>query len=78
MIATGANTTSATTSATTVADSTSGARASSRFHRAWNAAAPSASARADVGMRRRYAHPRMRAVVFDFNATLSDDEPVSA
>src|SRR5205085_8514292 len=76
--ATGANTTSAVTSATATAASTSGARASSRFQSAWNHAAASAKTSADVGMGRRYALARMRAVVFDFNGTLSNDEPVLA
>ena len=69
-------------SATAVADSMSGARARSRFHTAWSTAAASANASAMAGMRRRYAHARMtstpQAVVFDFNGTLSDDEPVLA
>src|SRR3954463_8946537 len=78
--ATGAKTTTAVTSATAVAASTSGAFASNRFHSAWNTAAARAKARAAGGMRRRYARTRMppRAVAFDFNGTLSDDEAVLA
>ena len=75
---TGAKTTSAVTSATTVAASVSFARARSRFHRAWKHAAARAKASAVAGTRPRYALARMsvRAVVFDFNGTLSDDEPI--
>ena len=74
--ATGANTSTAVSSATTVAASTSGARASSRFQSAWKTAAASANASAVAGMCRRYPRGQMQALVFDFNGTLSDDEPV--
>src|SRR5437868_7397653 len=76
---TGAKTTSAVTSATAVAASMSRARASRMFQSAWTNAAASARRSAVVGMCRSYAPARMfKAVVFDFNGTLSDDEPVLA
>src|SRR5213079_2594048 len=73
-----ANTTSAVKSATAVAARGSRARASRTFHRACTNAAASASSRADVGIRQHYDPEPMptRALVFDFNGTLSDDEPI--
>src|SRR5690349_3960582 len=72
-----AKTTSATTSATAVAARGSRARASRTFHTACTSAAPRARRSADVGMCGHYdARPMPSAIVFDFNGTLSDDEPV--
>src|SRR5690348_7655442 len=72
-----AKTTSATSSATAVAARGSRARASNTFHTACTSAAPRASRSADVGMCGHYdARPMPSAIVFDFNGTLSDDEPV--
>src|SRR4051812_9696806 len=73
-----AKTASAMSRATAVAACGSRARASSTFQSACTNAAVSASSRADVGIRQHYdAHPMAtRALIFDFNGTLSDDEPI--
>ena len=73
-----ANTTSAVSSATAVAACGSRARASSTFHTACTRAAVSASSNAVVVIRQHYdLHPvATRALIFDFNGTLSDDEPI--
>src|SRR5581483_6298194 len=73
-----AKTSSATSSATAVAARGSFARASRMFHVACTSAAPRASSSADVGMCAHYdARPMPpEAIIFDFNGTLSDDEPV--
>ena len=65
-------------SATAVAACGSRARASSRFQTACTTAAASASSKAVVGIRQHYdLHPvATRALIFDFNGTLSDDEPI--
>ena len=69
----------ATRSATAVAASGSRARASSRFQSACTNAAASASRSAESGIAAERNLSRdvpIRAVIFDFNGTLSHDEPV--
>src|SRR5690348_4007314 len=73
-----ANTTTETSSATAVAARGSRARASRTFQSAWTNADPSARSKADVGMCQHYDPEPMppEAIIFDFNGTLSDDEPL--
>src|SRR6476659_3260757 len=77
---TGANTTTAAISATAVALSTSRARASRMFQNACRKAAASARLKARGGIARQSRlTTRMgnaRALMFDFNGTLSQDEPL--
>src|SRR5438132_10057628 len=77
---TGAKTTTDDTSATAVAASGSRARASRRFQNACRNAAVSAKPKARAGMLGAAYDgrpmPRIRAVAFDFNGTLSQDEPI--
>src|SRR5882672_486545 len=77
---TGANTITDDTSATAVAPSGSRARASSRFQKACRKAAAMARPKAEAGIVGAAYDGRpmgiVRAVAFDFNGTLSDDEPV--
>src|SRR5512146_116950 len=73
-----AKTASAVSSATAVAACGSRARASRTFQSACTKAAVSARSNADVGIRPHYDLRPMatRGLIFDFNGTLSDDEPV--
>ena len=77
---TGANTITDDTSATAVAPSGSRARASSRFQKACRNAAAKAKPKAEAGIVEGAYDGRpmrmVRAVAFDFNGTLSDDEPI--
>src|SRR5438046_9174227 len=73
-----AKTSSAVISATAVAACTSRDRASSVFQSECTQAAARASSKAEAGIGQHYDADPMptRAIVFDFNGTLSDDEPI--